>query len=143
MNLQLRAATPQDRDFAERVYFETQRWLIEKLFGWRGDDIERGKFDEFYDQHNTKIVEVDGEAAGWLTVVIEPSRLEISSIYLTSAKQNAGIGTSLLKQIFRAAEVEGKCVTISTAKISPARRLYERLGFEVVSESEFKVYMER
>lgn len=45
----LRGATPDDRAFVEQVYFEPQRWLVEKLFGWRGDDVERAKFDESYD----------------------------------------------------------------------------------------------
>lgn len=36
-----------------------------------------------------------------------------------------------------------KPLTLSTAKINPARRLYEGLGFTVVGESEFKVFMER
>jgi hypothetical protein len=31
---------------------------------------------------------------------------------------------------------------LSTAKINPARRLYERLGFVDVGESEFRVFME-
>jgi hypothetical protein len=49
-----RAATSTDRAFVESVYFATQRWLIEELFGWRGDDVERTKFAEFYDEQNTE-----------------------------------------------------------------------------------------
>lgn len=107
-----------------RVYFETQRWLIEALFGWRGEDAERAKFVEFYDEANTQIVEVD-------------------SIYLAADWQRAGIGTYLLQQIIAEADAAAMPVRLSTAKINPARSLYERLGFRVVEESEFKVYMER
>lgn len=32
---------------------------------------------------------------------------------------------------------------LSTAKINPARNLYKRLGFRIVGESRFKIYMER
>lgn len=139
----LRPAMPKDRAFVEQVYFETQRWLIERLFGWRGDDVERAKFDEFYDEQHTQIVQIDGEDAGWLTVLRESDRIEVDSIYLAPEKQGAGLGTHLMEQIIAEAEVVEKRVTLSTAKINPARRLYERLGFELVNESEFKVYMQR
>jgi ribosomal protein S18 acetylase RimI-like enzyme len=141
--IQLRPASPADRDFVTRVYFETQRWLIEKLFGWRGEDIERAKFGEFYDEHRTQVVEVNGDAAGWLTVFRDDRRIEIDSIYLLTERQGAGIGTYVLQQLIAEADATQKLLTLSTAKINPARRLYERLGFRVVRESEFKVYMER
>lgn len=139
----LRPATPSDRPFVEGIYFDTQRWLIERLFGWRGDDVERAKFNDFYDEKHTQIVQVEGEDVGWLTVLRESDSIEVDSIYISSARHGAGLGTSLLEQIIAEADAEGKPVTISTAKINPARRLYNRLGFEVTGESEFKVYMER
>lgn len=141
--LTLRSATPQDRAFVERIYFETQRWLIERLFGWRGDDIEHAKFDEVYDEQHTKIVQIDGEEVGWLTVLRETDRIEVESIYIASERRGAGIGTHLMEQLIVEAELTRKTLTLSTAKMNPARRLYERLGFEAVDEGEFKVYMER
>ena len=139
----LRAATAADRPFVERVYFQTQRWLIEKLFGWHGDDAERAKFNQFYDAEHTCIVNAGGEDLGWLTVLRQHDRIEIDSIYIAPERQNQGLGTFLLQQLIAEADESGKNVTLSTAKINPARRLYERLGFVTVGESEFKVYMER
>jgi GNAT superfamily N-acetyltransferase len=119
-SVELRPATPADWAFAQRVYFDTQRWLIETLFGWRGDDIERTKFDGFYDEQNTKIVQIDGEDIGWLTVFCESDRVEVDSIYLEPTSQKAGLGTYLLSQIISEAQAKRKRVTISTAKINPA-----------------------
>ena len=48
MNLALRPATAADREFAQSVYFESYRWLIERLFGWRKDDVERTRFSQSY-----------------------------------------------------------------------------------------------
>jgi hypothetical protein len=62
-----RAASEADRAFAEEVYFSTQRWLIEELFGWRGDEVERAKFAEFYDQQHASIISVKGQDIGWVT----------------------------------------------------------------------------
>lgn len=139
----LRQAQPSDRDFIERTFLETQRWLIAKLFGWQGEDLERATFDESYDEAHTSIIQIDGEDAGWLTVFREPDRIEIDSIYLAEKQQGAGVGTYLLKQLIQESEALRKPLTLSTAKINPARRLYERLGFVAVDETKFKIFMER
>lgn len=139
----LRDATAEDRAFVERIYFETQRWLIERLFGRRGNEFERAKFDEFYDEQHTQIVQVDGEDVGWLTVLRESNRIEVDAIYIAPERQGGGLGTHLMERLIAEAEETHKMLTLSTAKVNPARRLYERLDFEVVNESQFKVYMER
>lgn len=142
MAVTLRPAVDTDRDFIERVYLETQRWIIEALFGWRGDEIERLKFAETYDAENSSIVVVDGRDAGWLTVQ-RGADTHIDSIYLATDHQGNGIGTLLLQRLIDEAEREGLRLTLSTAKINPARKLYGRLGFFEIGEDEFKVYMER
>ncbi|HEY1977379.1 MAG TPA: GNAT family N-acetyltransferase [Candidatus Baltobacteraceae bacterium] len=142
MKLTLRSASSADRPFVESVYFETQRWIIEKLFGWRGDDFEKDRFLSHYHESDTSIVVVDGQDAGWICVRQEEEALHLHSIYLLSAFQKRGIGTSLIRQVIEDARAKRMPLTVSTAKINPARHLYERLGFAVSSESEFKVFME-
>lgn len=53
-------ATPQGRSLVECIYFETQRWIISKLFVWRGDEVEQAKFEEFYDEKNAQVILMDG-----------------------------------------------------------------------------------
>ena len=67
IRVDLRPARAEDRAFAQAVYFATQRWLIEELFGWRGDEVEHAKFDELYRQDETSIIITGGEAAGWMS----------------------------------------------------------------------------
>jgi hypothetical protein len=38
---------------------------------------------------------------------------------------------------------ENKAVTLGVVKTNPARRLYERLGFSVTHEDQYKFYMRR
>ena len=139
--ISLRPATHDDRATVERIYFETQRWIIEELFGWRGEAIERGKFADFYDEANTKIIVVGGESAGWVTVK-QASDISVDSLYLGSAFQRKGIGSILLRLIIEQAQESKLTLRINTAKVNPARALYERLGFVLVSEDAFKVYFE-
>ncbi|MDP9107143.1 MAG: hypothetical protein M3N49_14580 [Candidatus Eremiobacteraeota bacterium] len=58
--LTFRKADAGDRPFVERVYFATHRHIIEALFGWRGEDVERRKFAESYDEENSAVIVVDG-----------------------------------------------------------------------------------
>jgi GNAT superfamily N-acetyltransferase len=138
----LRPATSADRAFVESTYFESHRWVIERLFGRRGDAVERRKFAERYDEGNSSIVVVEGQDAGWLSVSRKDDAIELSQIYLSPDWQNRGIGTFLIRRLIDEAAASSVPLRLSTAKINPARRLYERLGFRVITEFEFKVVME-
>jgi len=122
VNVTLRPAAASDGAFVQSVYFTTQRWIIERLFGWRGDDFERDRFLRNRDHQDC---------------------LAIDGIYLLPAFQRRGIGSQLVSQTIADARRVGLPVRLSAARINPALRLYRRLGFDVVGESEFKVFMER
>jgi len=112
------------------------------LFGWRGDTEEREKFWESYDGGpNTQIIVVDCNDVGWLTVR-RGTDIYLDSIYLAQGMQGAGVGGFLIKNLLDEAQAGNMKVRLSTAKINPARKLYARLGFAVVGEDQYKVYME-
>lgn len=98
MEVTLRNVNPDDRAFVERVYFETQRWIIEQLFGWRGEDVERAKFEESYLPQHSCVIMADGEPIGWMTVLDEADAIELEAIYITPAMQRRGIGTRLMSR---------------------------------------------
>lgn len=142
IRVDLRPACAADRLFAEAVYFETQRWLIEELFGRRGDEVESAKFAAFYRQDETSIIVVRGEDAGWMTVVRSGDAIELDGIYILPQFQRLGFGTALIRGLMLQASLEGKPLRLSTAKINPARALYRRLAFQETKEDRYKVYME-
>lgn len=139
----LRAATKNDRPFVEYVYFQTQRHIIDALFGWRGGEIERAKFDEFYDMAATSIIIEDDTEIGWMAVRHHLDHVELEHLYLDQSHQGRGIGSAILRGIIAKAEASDLPLRLSTAKMNRARRLYRRLGFIEVGSDEFKVYMER
>ncbi|HEX3370561.1 MAG TPA: GNAT family N-acetyltransferase [Candidatus Cybelea sp.] len=143
MDFALRPATTGDRKFVESVYFESHRWLIERLFGWRGDAVERARFAQHYNEARTAIVVIEGEAAGWLSVDRRPGAITVEQIYIAATWRNRGVGTQLLSGLIAEAAGADIPLRLSTAKINPAVRLYERLGFRATSESEHKVFLER
>ncbi len=142
MDISCKPVSVSDEPFVETVYFETHRWIIEELFGWRGDDIEREKFRESYDAQNTNIILAAGIPIGWWTVQRGPDAIHLEAIYLLAAHQGHGVGTRLIRNILAEAQEAGIPVRLSTAKINPARELYTRLGFSLTHEDRYKAYFE-
>ena len=77
--------------------------------------------------------------------ILATSRFASASIlrrWITSSHmQRQGIGTRVLQMLIEEARRAGKPITLGVVKINPARRLYERLGFQRTHEDRHKVYM--
>lgn len=142
IEVSLRPVTDADRNFIEHVYFETQRWILEVLFGWRGDTEEREKFWESYDG-SPKYADHRGRLQR-RRLADGPTRYGYLPRFHLSGAGNArpGVGGFLIKNLLDEAEAGNMKVRLSAAKINPARKLYARLGFAVVGEDQYKVYME-
>ena len=83
----------------------------------------------------------DGSDIGWLMVLDAQDHVELEHLYLRPETQGRGIGTRIIQDLVAEARKGGREIRLSTARINPARRLYERLGFRVVDEDRYKVYM--
>jgi ribosomal protein S18 acetylase RimI-like enzyme len=84
---------------------------------------------------------IDGSDAGWLHVSESPDSIYLGQLYLTPALQNRGIGTAIMKELKDRATQAGKALTLDVLKNNRARSLYERLGFRMVGEPEYKLNM--
>jgi len=120
----LRPAHPRDFPFCERLYFAEMDPIITQL----GFDMAR-------------IITMSGEDIGWLQTKTSDSTLLLGQLYLSVHMQRQGIGTQVLQMLIEEAQRAGKPITLSVVKINPARRLYERLGFQRTHEDRHKVYM--
>ena len=138
----LRPAHSGDRLFVQAVYFQTQRYLIEALFGWRGDETEAEKFDEVYDAATAQIVVVDGLDSGWMSVARRSDHIELGHLYLVRRVQNRGVGTEIVRGLIEEAYEASVPLRLSTATLNPALKLYRRLGFRETGTDEFKTYLE-
>lgn len=58
----------------------------------------------------------------------------IPQVQLLPEWQRKGIGTELVSRFVADALAQGEAVELSVLKVNPARCMYERLGFKVVSE---------
>jgi hypothetical protein len=58
----LRAARPDDYGFAKQIYYETMRWIIERLFDW-DEEREDRKFAEQFKLEEVRIITADGRTS--------------------------------------------------------------------------------
>jgi len=76
----------------------------------------------------------DDEDIGMMKLVRYPDVWKLVQIQLLPAHQGRGTGERVLRTVLADAAVMHIPVTLSVLKVNPARRLYERLGFEIVAE---------
>jgi GNAT superfamily N-acetyltransferase len=136
----LRPAHPRDFPFCERLYFAEMDHIITQL----GLDMvrQRESFARQWHVREVRIITMSGEDIGWLQTKTTDSTLFLGQLYLSGHMQRQGIGTGVLQMLIEEARRAGKLVTLGVVKINPARRLYERLGFQRTHEDRHKVYMQ-
>jgi ribosomal protein S18 acetylase RimI-like enzyme len=131
VNWQLRRASDDDRDYLYRLHVLTMRDVIEATWGWN-EEWQRGDFAKRFAESQYFVIEADGTSIGTLCVERRPGAIYILELQLLPEYQGAGIGTEVIHGVIRDAALEGLPVALSVADANQrARRLYERLGFEV------------
>jgi GNAT superfamily N-acetyltransferase len=98
-----------------------------------------GAWDETYQRHQCEAsftsmphqcILVDGHVLGVLSVQQETQLHYLRKLYLYPQAQAKGLGGAVLRHVIACADVRGLPVKLRVFHINPARRLYERLGFE-------------
>lgn len=138
--VELRPTTASDIDFAWTLYHDPMKPLTEELMEWR-KAFQRQVIESDLAGGDAAIVTVDGMRAGWLLVREGDREVVIRQFYLLPRMQNLRIGAMLIGQVIEKAQDSRRIVSLSVMKNSCARALYERLGFVMGGESEFKITM--
>lgn len=87
--------------------------------------------------NTTSVVELDGQRVGRLRVVRGGEYIELAGIQLMPEVQGHGIGTSVVESLKTEAAAAGVDLELGVEKDNPdAHRLYRRLGFVQVGETE-------
>jgi ribosomal protein S18 acetylase RimI-like enzyme len=133
-------ATLRAEDLAPTGWNETQMELFLKMQLAARDQSYR----MHYPQLDDRIIVCQDQKIGRLIVSRAAEEIRLVDIALLPEYRNAGIGTSLIKNLFREAEATDKTIRLQVEKTNPqARHLYERLGFVVSSENQTHFQMER
>jgi GNAT superfamily N-acetyltransferase len=145
-DLRLRPITLADKEVLCQIYSSTRTEELKLATHWTEEQKLTFLGSQFEAQHNYYqnnyggayfwLIEKEGETIGRL--YLHPAygnSVRIIDITLLPQWRNCGIGGQLLKDIIAFAEGRDKSVSIHVESFNPAKKLYERLGFRLVSET--------
>lgn len=87
------------------------------------------------------IIQHQGADVGRLYLDPQPHDLGVIDISLIPAVRGQGIGGAVLRDVLAMAADSDRVVGIHVEKTNPARRLYERLGFEMAEDKGIYDYL--
>lgn len=103
----------------------------------------RQRFRDSFDPAHAWIIEVSGSFAGCVALRPSPDAHWLEHFFLAPDLQGTGIGTAVLRDLLDRCDRDGVLVRLNVLQGSPARRLYERLGFRLETEDAVDVFMVR
>jgi ribosomal protein S18 acetylase RimI-like enzyme len=134
----LRQATKADFDFLYTLHRSVMREYIEPIWGWH-EDWQAEYFYRKFDPAQRQIIRVNDTDAGVLVVEERQGELYLSLIELLPPFQNKGIGTAIISDLIDRANHQRMPLSLHVLKTNlPARKLYEKLGFVLTAEEEFR-----
>jgi ribosomal protein S18 acetylase RimI-like enzyme len=138
----LRPGERGDREYLWWLHRETMRDYVDKTWGW-DEAWQRVKFDENFDPLSLRIIEKDGEPIGYISVRRSCEEIFLAGIEIAPEQQNQGVATQLIKVLLGESDLSRLPVKLQVLKVNPARRLYERLGFQCTGETPTHYMMQR
>jgi len=140
----LRAALPPDCEFCLLVELAAMSEYLARVDAdWEptrhAENFSRYGFDDSF-----RIIVTEGQDVGVLQVTERDALVwDLERILLLPGWQKRGLGEAVLADVLADADAQGAEVHLMVFSFNPARRLYERLGFERVGGSEERVLMRR
>lgn len=141
-NIQLSPVTEADRSFFRTAHHVAYRSIIESMFEW-DEALQDEAADCEFNERNPHIIKFDDTSIGVVGWELRDDHLWLAPIYILPAFQNLGIGSLLVKRFINEAGEKGVPVRLRTLRLNEAaKRLYERLGFRVISATDIHWHME-
>lgn len=121
-------ASHADIDRLVALKIEVMRGELERL-GRFTPERARDRFVAGFSPRETRLIEMEGQFAGCVTVHDRGDHIEIEHLYLPTEVQGAGLGGRIMAVLMREAAAVGKPIRLTVLNGSPANRFYRRLGF--------------
>ncbi len=135
-----RRAQEADFDLLRRLHRAGMKAHVTELWGW-DDEVQDGLLRERFEPERLSVIVSGGRDIGILQVSREPGSMRLDNILIDPAWQGRGIGSAILSDLAAEARGAGTALSLSVLKPNPAKALYERMGFVVVGEDEFRYAM--
>jgi ribosomal protein S18 acetylase RimI-like enzyme len=150
-SITLRAVTDTDSSFLLELYQSSRGddlrglgWDEERIREFLGMQYEaQQRFDaNEYKRSNNQVILRDGESIGRLMYEPRENEIRCVDIALMPEYRNAGVGAHLIRQLQAEARRSNKPLRLQVIRFSRAVGLFERLGFQRISETGTHFQME-
>ncbi len=138
--ISLRPAVDGDFGFLYALHAATMKEYVDQTWGW-DEAFQQTRYQESFIPGDTRIITWDGTDIGMLATEEREADVFLSLIEIDPGHQRQGIGALIINTVIAEARRIGKPVFLHVLKVNPAKRLYDRLGFSVVSETPTHFYM--
>ncbi len=135
-SLKLRKANQHDEEFAYQVKRATMKEYVELAWGWN-EDQQRQLHGRRFREQDFRIIEMDGEDVGIMSVDLQPDCMFVNQVYILPDYQGRKIGRMCMKMIMRQAADLGLLVRLKVLKVNVrALTFYKRLGFTITNNTD-------
>jgi len=131
----LRPACREDKEFLCWLRAGTLREYVAETWGW-DEAAQRARFERAFSPEGWQVVVVNGTDVGALQVERTASEIRLDNLQIAPTWQGRGLGSLLIGDLLAEAREQDVPVSLQVLKANPARRLYERLGFRTIGETE-------
>jgi ribosomal protein S18 acetylase RimI-like enzyme len=138
----LRPATEDDYDWLWALKRRTMRVYVEQTWGHWDDGVQDIFFRQGFLPEKLAIVVVDGRDAGLFEVERSVHEIYLRRIEIDPEFQRRGLGTALVAGLVAEARARRLPLRLQVLNVNPARRLYERLGLQIVGETRTHAQMQ-
>lgn len=133
LEITLRAASAADESFLLRLRKLTMTEHLRKAGVPIDDDTHFQLIRSYFE--DAKVIRAGEDDVGLLKLSRADAEWHVHQLQITPDFQGRGIGNAVLRRVLAEAEHANVAVSLSVMHDNPARRLYERLGFEYVGET--------
>jgi GNAT superfamily N-acetyltransferase len=109
------------------------REYIEQAWGW-DEGFQSAAFRQHLPWQRFKIITINETSVGAACVLETPDFIVIEMMMIEPEFQRRGIGSNFVARLLDHARSEGRGAKLRVIKVNPARKMYERLGFEVIGD---------
>lgn len=149
----LRPEADEDTPFLMALYASTREAELAPITGWSTEQKQAFLAQQFGAQRHHyrtvlngcvfEVIEHDGSPIGRLYLEERVTQVHIVDIALMPEWCGKGVGSLILNALIEVASARGKGVGIFVERYNPALRLYRRLGFTEICDTDVYLEMER
>lgn len=135
-NHTFRSAAESDRDWVWETKKLCLGGYVKQTFGEWDENAQNTRFCASFDAQEIQIIRLSNLDVGYMAVDRSEQEICLFNIMILPDFQNHGLGTAVMGELLGEAREKQIPLRLQVLKVNPARRLYERLGFAVIGETD-------